>query len=408
MAKVSAEIRFDVALSFAGEDREFVRKVARSLGEDSIRVFYDEDEIVETWGKNLVDYLDDIYRVRSHFVVIFISKHYANKSWANHERQSAMARALIERGEYILPARFDDTELEGLQPTIGYIDLRKETPESFAKTLIEKIKLSAAQSGETTLPMETRAGNPMPGDIQQYENESERLKEASKVFKEIQMAPHWAVTIRPVSYRLERIESLPNCYHMIDSCRIARNNWEFPFLRPASIQTGNDWVGGSETHYAHKEYCRIYQSGQVVFFSAFREDFFPDDVKKQATYQIPIPEDFDPTGFRDIFLILEMTTAVFEFASRYVRHGLCNDGVSIGIHMHGVKDNVLFCWERNRHWYSFYSTSDDLLGKTWILSEKQIEDETQAKAIQAANFFYHRFGWFKAPLKDLADYQRGL
>jgi hypothetical protein len=28
------------------------------------------------------------------------------------------------------PARFDDTELEGLRPTVGYLDLRKIAPET--------------------------------------------------------------------------------------------------------------------------------------------------------------------------------------------------------------------------------------------------------------------------------------
>jgi hypothetical protein len=39
------------------------------------------------------------------------------------ERRSDLSRAVQEKGEYILPARFDDTEIPSLRHTIGYADL---------------------------------------------------------------------------------------------------------------------------------------------------------------------------------------------------------------------------------------------------------------------------------------------
>jgi len=38
------KFEYDVALSFAGEDRAYVEKVAKYLKEKSIRVFYDKYE----------------------------------------------------------------------------------------------------------------------------------------------------------------------------------------------------------------------------------------------------------------------------------------------------------------------------------------------------------------------------
>ena len=45
---------FDVALSFAGEKRGFVREVYRFLSEDGgLYVFYDEKFEIELWGEDL-------------------------------------------------------------------------------------------------------------------------------------------------------------------------------------------------------------------------------------------------------------------------------------------------------------------------------------------------------------------
>ena len=102
----------------------------------------------EMWGNDLYTLLDDIYRKRARFTIIFVSRHYASKPWTQHERQSAQARALTDIGPYLLPVRLDDSELPGLRPTTGYIDART-TPVDKLIWLIQQ-KLSAAPGMTTT------------------------------------------------------------------------------------------------------------------------------------------------------------------------------------------------------------------------------------------------------------------
>jgi hypothetical protein len=132
------EYDYDVTLSFAGEDREYVERAASALHELGIRVFYDRYEEVDLWGKDLYSHLDDVYRRRARFCVVFISEHYANKLWTNHERKSAQARAFEEESEYILPIRFDSTEVPGMLPTTGYVDANTRSPEDVALMIARK------------------------------------------------------------------------------------------------------------------------------------------------------------------------------------------------------------------------------------------------------------------------------
>jgi hypothetical protein len=130
---------FDVAVSFAGEDRELVQQYCVILSSNRLRVFYDKYQRIGLWGANLYDKLDEVYRTKALCCVIFISKHYAEKVWTNHERKSAQARALQENREYVLPVRLDDTEIPGIPPTIGYIDLRETSVEKLAKMTVQKV-----------------------------------------------------------------------------------------------------------------------------------------------------------------------------------------------------------------------------------------------------------------------------
>jgi hypothetical protein len=139
MAHDASTHAYDVCLSFAGEQREYVRQVSEHLRAKGIRVFFDENEKAQLWGKDLYAHFDEIYRHLARYCVLFASKEYAKKVWTNHERRSAQARALEEHAEYLLPARFDDTPIPGLPDTIGSIDLTKTSPKELADLIDQKL-----------------------------------------------------------------------------------------------------------------------------------------------------------------------------------------------------------------------------------------------------------------------------
>jgi hypothetical protein len=135
---------FDIAVSFAGADREFVEEVVERLKPDGLRVFYDADFEVEMWGEDLIEFFDKVYRVQSRYAVVFVSRHYADRMWARHERRSALARGLEQATPYVLPVRLDDTELEGLRSTVGYLDARRLGLDGIVAATRKKLSLSGA------------------------------------------------------------------------------------------------------------------------------------------------------------------------------------------------------------------------------------------------------------------------
>ena len=135
----SGEFQYDVCLSFAGEQRPYVERIAKSLRSRGVRVFFDDYEAADLWGKDLYAHLDEVYGHLGRFCILFTSAEYARKVWTNHERRSAQARALKAKGEYILPARFDRTPIPGLPETVHYIDLRKVRPARLVELVLEKV-----------------------------------------------------------------------------------------------------------------------------------------------------------------------------------------------------------------------------------------------------------------------------
>ncbi len=130
---------YDVALSFAGEQRPYVEQVAQELRSHGIRVFYDDYQKDNLWGKDLYAHLTEVYQHKCRYCVVFVSKDYAAKVWPTAEFRSAQARAITEKGEYILPARFDNTSIPGLLHTVSYIDLSTKSPEQLARSIVKKL-----------------------------------------------------------------------------------------------------------------------------------------------------------------------------------------------------------------------------------------------------------------------------
>ncbi len=148
--------QYDVALSFAGEQRAYAEQLAKVLRASGVRVFYDRDLKAVLWGKNLIDYLHDIYCNEARFCVVFVSEAYARKRWTTHERKAAQERVFREvTSEYLLPIKVDETTLPGLPETVGYASIG-DGIEEIARMLLEKLRGRTGLAVQKTISDKTK------------------------------------------------------------------------------------------------------------------------------------------------------------------------------------------------------------------------------------------------------------
>lgn len=138
----ASEIDFDVAISYAGEDRELAERIASALVRERVSVFYDRYLEPELWGKDLYQHLTDVYRRRARFCVMVISASYAGKLWPTVEKEAAVARAVDENLDYLLPLRVDDTSVPGLPASLVYIDCRTRSQEEVCQLIVKRARLT--------------------------------------------------------------------------------------------------------------------------------------------------------------------------------------------------------------------------------------------------------------------------
>ncbi len=106
--------------------------MARHLQIRDIDVFYDGFAEELLWGKSGAEAFEKVFAEQSAYVVMFISKEYRDKAWCRHERRAALSRMIEEEREYVLPVRFDDTEIDGLSTDMLYMNADENTPAELA------------------------------------------------------------------------------------------------------------------------------------------------------------------------------------------------------------------------------------------------------------------------------------
>jgi hypothetical protein len=142
--------KFLVAFSFAGEQRDLVRSIAKAveerLGEGT--VFYDEWFEYYIAGDDADIRLQNVYSKRSVLVVPCVSERYGGKSWTRAEHKAIRALQLTlygtsdERSAFrVLPLRVGDGDVPGIFENTICPDVRKKMVGDVVELIVDRLNL---------------------------------------------------------------------------------------------------------------------------------------------------------------------------------------------------------------------------------------------------------------------------
>ena len=382
---------YDVAISFAGEQRSEAEAIARCLQKSGARVFYDGYEQADLWGKNLYEHLDDVYQNKARYCLLLISSAYAEKVWTNHERRSAQARALLQKTEYILPVRFDGTEIPGLPPTVGYLRFQDRGVAGICVLLLQKLgepseTLTATGSAETFFL----------DDLLEQRKFVEQLKTLpdTTVMKRIWSKPRWRIWIRPTEFKKARFQDLEACRDFVRFNAVRGGAFPYPPSSANLVATGDEWIAyeldASGVEISRMDRWCLFRSGQFVDNRAF------DEIVRLG-------------GRIHVFEILDTITGAFEFAAKMTDAGLFSPRVAITLDLHGV-DGRQLTWPRDQLGYRDAIPprcwcQDDHIAVEKLLLPQELKARSRKLAVEVATVIFSKFGWSDPPTTHIAEAQ---
>ena len=142
MAKTVKPFRFKVALSFPGEHRGRVERIAYALVEKLGRgtVLYDRWFSAEFARPNLDTYLPKLY-LQSRLLVFFFGDAYSKKEWCGLEWRAGRDLLKRRQDDRLMFVRFDDSETSGLFSVDGYLDARKSSDGEIVSAILKRIEI---------------------------------------------------------------------------------------------------------------------------------------------------------------------------------------------------------------------------------------------------------------------------
>jgi hypothetical protein len=139
--------RFQVAFSFAGEQRDLVRAVAEAVEKELglPNVFFDEWFEHYIAGDDADLTLQEIYGERCVLAVVCVSERYGGKPWTRAEHKAIRARQMKAEDKRerlgILPIRVGDGDVEGILFNTIVPDIRKKSIAEAAELIIGRLRL---------------------------------------------------------------------------------------------------------------------------------------------------------------------------------------------------------------------------------------------------------------------------
>lgn len=143
----------------------------------------------------------------------------------------------------------------------------------------------------------------------------------------------WEVTIRPVKFDREHLNSLSTCKELVEENRVRFRGWDYPHISSKyGIRSGIEWVENLTDWTDNIEYWRMYKSAQFFHIFGCIEDWGAAKIFwSQQSHTTP--------GYGlEFSCTLFIITEIYEFAASIAKKKVFDDWLKVSITLHGMKN----------------------------------------------------------------------
>jgi hypothetical protein len=393
-AALPSQHRFQIALSFPGEVRHRVEKIAEILSASvpKAAILYDKWLDAELARPGLDVYLTDLYKNHSLLLVFFLCADYARKEWCGLEWR--IARDLIKQKQEhrLMSLRLDDAEIPGFHSVDGYLDIRSSSDAEVAEAVLKRLAM-LTENPSFSEPVEPQRvadiDIPDPPEYWQQRN----LLGPTAVFDKIQQRPRWCIWVRPAEFKRARFRDLEQCTTFMRSFA-SRGRRRYPLFLESCLEKGDDWIAceteDNGKHHSYLERWVLFRSSQFVQNLAL-------DQQAQLGDRTHVLE------------ILDRVTAAYECAAAMAKDGVLPDKAALTLSFYDV-DGRQLTWPKDNLGYQNHVGSncwsqDDKFEIRRIVSADGLAAERWDLALETAISIYAAFGWSDPPRSLLKSEQ---
>jgi hypothetical protein len=228
-------------------------------------------------------------------------------------------------------------------------------------------------------------------------------------FEKLQSRGYWRINFQPLVDEM-KLKSLGDCRDIIEKNNVSLRGWNYPhFPRrvgdDAGLEPANNHYEGWIDWCNHKEFWRMYQSGQYLHYLALREDW----AELNGWGIVPNQNVTKPREKLSIVGTIYEITEIFQFLSNLAQEGIYDEGVRVFISLHNTQDRKLFMEDPMRGpLWDDYKTNLEKIEFTNQYTKGALITKSQELAQEVILYFFDRFGWHKPPVEAIKQDQDNL
>ena len=171
----SPKKRFRIALSFSGNVRAYVEKIAeyiaRYISYDS--VLYDKDHEAEFARPDLAFHLPLLYANESDLIVVAFDESYSNKEWCGLEWSATYSLIKSCNSERVMLLSFGGEPPRGLYGLGGWVNTTGRSPEQTANLILQRLAINENRPRDYYTQMAPKIALE-PGDLGNFKNRGQK------------------------------------------------------------------------------------------------------------------------------------------------------------------------------------------------------------------------------------------
>lgn len=223
---------------------------------------------------------------------------------------------------------------------------------------------------------------------------------------------YWRILFEPSVFE-EKLK-LPQCKEIVEKNSIELRGWDYPHIpKRMGNDTGFDpgqnyweaWLDWEGYH--HKEFWRMYQSGQFIHYLGLYDDWF-ENGQTNSMWQ----NESEKIKQGDVLGITGTTyliTEIYQFLLRLTAQNIYDEGVNVSISLNNTAGRQLYVDSYSRMPFSYTrKTSAQNIVFSKVYSKSEILQDPKELALQTIIYFFERFNWSPPNIEVIKKDQENL
>lgn len=217
-----------------------------------------------------------------------------------------------------------------------------------------------------------------------------------EVVEKVKTKGYWRIVFEPL-----KDEEMPlgKCKEIVEKNSVHLRGWDYPHVPQrvgddTALEPGDnywqgwlDWEGEN-----HKEFWRMYQSGQFIHYLGLREDWL-DSLRLRSMWKVA-DEEYSSGQAIGVIGTTYQITEIYEFLSRLIQDGIYSNGVKVSISLNNTQGRQLVVEQFQRMGFSMpKKTSSETINFQKEYTKEEILSDSKEKSLEAIVHFFERFGW---------------